>query len=87
MNLKHRDEIEKAISSKALKPCPMCGASKYVVDGLEYHHTSFPLDEKDVFEGDFSKIASIPCVSIICENCGFIASLALSVLVPGYKIG
>lgn len=80
MFLKHKDEIEKAISEKVSKICPLCGHSKFTIDGMEFHHASFPLNDPKFYEGDFSGVASIPCVSAICNNCGFIVSFSLPVL-------
>lgn len=87
MELKHHDEIMRAISSKVTSKCPMCGCSKFELDGLEYHHTSFPLNDPAFLKGDFSKVKSIPCVSAICKNCGFIASFSLPTIIKDYRQG
>lgn len=80
MELKNHEEISKAISSKVSKTCPMCGHYGFTLDGMEFHHTSFPLNDPNFMRGDFSGVASVPCVSAICDNCGFVASFSLQVL-------
>jgi hypothetical protein len=70
------DRIIKVLEEKgALKACPRCGKDDFtLVDAFSRQHL------QDSLKGHVIGGPTIPCVVVICQNCGFISYHALGYL-------
>lgn len=62
---KIQDEYVKALTNRGVNvsPCLRCGSHSYGVIGASARHGAFGTNQSAVIE--------IPCILIVCSNCGF----------------
>lgn len=86
MNIKNRDALYKALQTKiGDKPCPLCSKlSGFYVEFPEHQIIGFDRTPSGLnLEGEHY---CIPCVTVICKNCGCAHMISLQVLLddPNY---
>ena len=71
-----KNKITNALYEKgAVKPCPRCNKTKFsLADGYVMQHL------QDTLGGFTIGGRTIPCVAVICENCGYVCFHAIGPL-------
>lgn len=86
MDIKNMPSVFAAIERKiGAKTCPLCGKlAGYTVERTEFQALGFERSSRGVNVN--GSHGYIPCVTVICKNCGCVQQLALSVLLdkPNY---
>lgn len=75
MSLKkeHYEKLKAHLGEKVQGKCPLCGQEKWSV-----HGPIMLQEEKHIDEPPGPRLA-IPCASVTCSNCGFVAFINLVV--------
>lgn len=82
MFIKNRERVIQALETKiGLRPCPLCGKHAGFMPNLEEHQViGFDRTTNGLNIGPDGEHIYIPCIPIICKNCGNVQMLALQVL-------
>lgn len=76
MNAELKEKVISALYNKGIgdKPCPVCGSSFALADGIVFH-----MLQSDSRTSSDSGVG-VPCVMLICKECGLVREHSLGLL-------
>ena len=88
MLIKNRERVIRALENKiGVRPCPLCGKIAGFMPNIEEHQIiGFDRRIEGLNVGPGGEHIYIPCIPVICKNCGNVQMIALQVLMddPDY---